>query len=647
MSLSEGRKRSFLGWTFPQGKPGMRAFLGVIIGILCSWNASAQRPIGIDVSDYQSPSIDWSTLKNSYGITFGWAKSSEGLSTSGGTQFPTYCANAKSAGVIIGPYHFARYDLNTGTNGAVAEANYFWSVVQSYVIADGLTLVPMLDVEATNSGYNATTLSQWVDTWCTTVSNNAYAAGLKLKPAIYISSSHASTWFTSAVTNWNLDVADWAYGTNYMTSEADAEGASSPPAGITPWTSWQFWQYDDQDAAEPYTTGDGDIFNGTFSQLTNTMLVVQAGPAILTQPTNLTTASGTNAVFRVSATGNGTLQYQWLFDGTNLSGATASSCVISNVQTTNAGEYAVSVTDSTGKSTQSASVYLAVIAPLSNYPGSTVVAPQGMVDWWPADGNGDDIFGTAMAIPHGNLYYGPGEAELAFQFDGSTAYLYTGAADVPIPWTACMWVNRASGAGDAAGILEDGTNSIKLEQFDSPQEVGISIITVGDYVFSPAYTAPIGTWVHLAFVCTTNGTSLYVNGAFQASMTNTIPLPRAYIGAGYVPSSAKYIDFMAGNLDEVMLFNRALTSNQISSIYNTGGAGLVRAAQLLGGSMPLPGVYTLKLEGETGKPITVYTSTNLTNWSSTATIGNPTGTTSWTDTRATNFPEKFYRAEGP
>ena len=36
--------------------------------------ALAQRPIGIDVSDYQSASINWSTLKNTYGISFGWAK---------------------------------------------------------------------------------------------------------------------------------------------------------------------------------------------------------------------------------------------------------------------------------------------------------------------------------------------------------------------------------------------------------------------------------------------------------------------------------------------------------------------------------------------------------------------------------------------
>ena len=95
--------------------------LGMLVG---PERAMAQRPIGIDVSDYQSASINWNTLKNTYGIVFGWAKISEGTASgagSGGGNFKTYAANAKAAGVVIGAYHYARYDLNTGTAGATSE----------------------------------------------------------------------------------------------------------------------------------------------------------------------------------------------------------------------------------------------------------------------------------------------------------------------------------------------------------------------------------------------------------------------------------------------------------------------------------------------------------------------------------------------
>ena len=365
----------------------------------------------------------------------------------------------------------------------------------------------------------------------------------------------------------------------------------------------------------------------------------------------MTANVGTNVSFTVGATGSGTIQYQWKFDSTNISSATKSVYTITNVQTTNAGWYSVSVKDNSENSLLSSSVYLAVVGPVTNAPGATTVAPSGMVDWWPADGNGNDIYGTVTAIPHTNLYYGPGISGQAFQFNGSTAFLTTGAADIPIPWTACLWVKRASGAGTSAGLMEDGTNALKLEQFSNTFNVGLTIFGTnagdGDFVFSPAYTAPIGTWVHLAFVGTSGGTSLYVNGTFQAALTNTIPLPRAYIGAGFVSSSSKYIDFMAGSLDEIMLFNTALTSTQINSIYSAGGSGLVRAAQILGSSSPSAGLFTLNMQGETGKTLTIYTSTDLTNWVSAARIGNSAGSNSWTDIRATNQPAKYYRVSSP
>ena len=74
--------------------------------------AVAARAVGIDVSDYQSASINWSTLKNTYGIVFGWAKCSEGTCAGacGGANFKAFAANAKAAGVLIGAYHYARYD---------------------------------------------------------------------------------------------------------------------------------------------------------------------------------------------------------------------------------------------------------------------------------------------------------------------------------------------------------------------------------------------------------------------------------------------------------------------------------------------------------------------------------------------------------
>jgi GH25 family lysozyme M1 (1,4-beta-N-acetylmuramidase) len=173
--------------------------LGMLVG---PERALAQRATGIDVSHWDT-TINWTNV-TAAGVTFAWAKASEGTDFTDG-YFTTNEAQAKAAGVLIGAYHFARYDVNIGTNGADAEAAFFWSVAKKYIKADGAYMMPMLDVEhatGTNFHYTKATLSQWVDRWCTSVSNTAAAAGIAIKPVIYTSSSFAGTWFDSMVTKW-------------------------------------------------------------------------------------------------------------------------------------------------------------------------------------------------------------------------------------------------------------------------------------------------------------------------------------------------------------------------------------------------------------------------------------------------------------
>ena len=267
--------------------------------------ALAQRPIGIDVSDYQSASINWGTLKNTYGISFGWAKISEGTASgagSGGGNFTTYAANAKAAGVLIGAYHYARYDLHGGTSGATSEANVFWNAARNYLVGGGYYIMPMLDVEASFTGQTKASISAWVNQWCLTVSNNAAAVGVVgIKPCIYCSSSKAATYLDSTVTQWPTDIANWPYA--HSTAASQAQSAPVPPAGIAPWSNWQFWQYDDQNVAQAITTGDGDIFNGTLAQLLATM-VIGGGNAAAVVSSSVPSSVMTGATFTATITMN-------------------------------------------------------------------------------------------------------------------------------------------------------------------------------------------------------------------------------------------------------------------------------------------------------------------------------------------------------
>jgi hypothetical protein len=95
------------------------------------------------------------------------------------------------------------------------------------------------------------------------------------------------------------------------------------------------------------------------------LLVVYVPPTITSQPHNLTLLAGATSGFAVSATGSPPPTYQWLYNGTNISGATTSSLVLTNIQAANAGIYSVLATN-LGGSVISSNATLYVIATQPN-----------------------------------------------------------------------------------------------------------------------------------------------------------------------------------------------------------------------------------------------------------------------------------------
>jgi uncharacterized repeat protein (TIGR02543 family) len=79
-------------------------------------------------------------------------------------------------------------------------------------------------------------------------------------------------------------------------------------------------------------------------------------PGILTQPTNQTAHIGGNVTFVVAANGDAPLAYQWIYNGTNVPGATTNMFSRSNVQTNQGGVYSVVVTNWVGSVTSSNAV---------------------------------------------------------------------------------------------------------------------------------------------------------------------------------------------------------------------------------------------------------------------------------------------------
>ncbi len=88
-----------------------------------------------------------------------------------------------------------------------------------------------------------------------------------------------------------------------------------------------------------------------------------AAVQITTQPQGVTVVSGGNASFSISASGGGTLSFQWRKGGQNIEGATSNSLALNNVTLSDAALYDVVVSNSVG-SQSSLSALLTVNTPV-------------------------------------------------------------------------------------------------------------------------------------------------------------------------------------------------------------------------------------------------------------------------------------------
>jgi alpha-tubulin suppressor-like RCC1 family protein len=138
------------------------------------------------------------------------------------------------------------------------------------------------------------------------------------------------------------------------------------------------------------TTGN----SSNMAWLGDVALSAPASPSITTQPTNQTVAAGNAVTLASAAGGTGPLQYQWLLDGTNLSGSTAASFSIADAQAANAGSYSLVVSSLSGVVTsQVATVTVLPSAPIFTKQPFSQACPIGAAVSFTAAVEGTEPFG--------------------------------------------------------------------------------------------------------------------------------------------------------------------------------------------------------------------------------------------------------------
>lgn len=249
--------------------------------------------------------------------------------------------------------------------GAGSAANGYWFVVDGEGGSGDTTFTSVPDFGAysgttiypTNSGVYAAGTG-------TTVRGNGNAYYTAQFPAVGPPALQQSTYTqqTGAIAAGSVGFAwrDVSITKNGATVEWSIDGlkiATIP--GVTFGASNVFIGYWD---SFPSVSDNAALSFGLVDNVRVEALATNIPPYLTSQPVRGQAFVGSNITFAVTAGGSPTLAFQWRKNGTNLAGATSSTLTQNNLQLSDAGSYAVFVTNSFG-TVLSANAVLEVIAP--------------------------------------------------------------------------------------------------------------------------------------------------------------------------------------------------------------------------------------------------------------------------------------------
>lgn len=294
----------------------------------------------------------------------------------------------------------------------------------------------------------------------------------------------------------------------------------------------------------------------------NVILTVLSPPSIAIQPTNQTVIAGQGIAFGVTANGSAPLYYQWYSNSMALILSTNTILTFTNASINNVGNYFVVVTNMAGSVTSS-------VATLTVNPDNSLI---GMIDWWPADGNAIDIISTNNGTLQNGALFTNGVVGQSFGFDGGSSGVLAGIYNLNgnAAHTIEAWVKINALPPNRAWMLLLGAEGSGSHHWLINSSGGTQFGSWGGIQANPSL--PIGVWTHVAITFDGNLLCCYTNGRLQSAQsasfnfaTNALPFT---LGLPHIGE-----DGFNGTMDEVSIYNRALTANQVAAIYNSGAAG--------------------------------------------------------------------------
>ena len=190
----------------------------------------------------------------------------------------------------------------------------------------------------------------------------------------------------------------------------------------------------------------------------------------------------------------------------------------------------------------------------------------------------------------GNVVLGSqGPAGYAAAFNGA-GHVFLGGANLTSDWTLETLFKADTVAGGVSmGLIganfaaASGRMALKAEQWESTGQMGYTLFGVVDVTFNGPAAATPTDFAHVVFVAQNSGVSLYVNGALAASDAAASPLSRWALATGAVRADGTLVDGLTGVIDEMVIYDRALSTTEISAHYTSVPEPTVLSLAVLGG----------------------------------------------------------------
>ena len=212
------------------------------------------------------------------------------------------------------------------------------------------------------------------------------------------------------------------------------------------------------------------------------------------------------------------------------------------------------------------------ISKASTLPVGGLAVSDGLISYWSFDGNATDSVGSNNGTVNGaTLTSGiKGLLNTAYSFNGSSSYINMnnpiGCGNVD--FSISLWANAFVLDSTYDGLIttQNGGDSAWYVMRDA----GHNYFTTGynsNYLIYPSVST--NTWHNYLFTKKGNILSIYFDGVFYNS-TNagyTCTGDSAQIWLGTYRTSAQH--FLNGSMDNVRIYNRALTADEVTTIYNS------------------------------------------------------------------------------